>query len=296
MGEDPNHAGNSRRWIIREVEDSLRRLGTDYIDLYQIHRPDPDDRHRRDARRADRPRPPGQGPLPSAARRSRPSRSSRRSGWPSGAAASGSRASSRRTRSSCGASRPTCCPTCQQLRHGRDPVEPAGRRLADRPLPQGRRPADRRSGARRMPAPLRLRAARRTSASSTSSRSWSSSPTRPACSLTHLAHGVRARAPGGDLGDHRARARWSSSTTCSTAADVALADDVLDRIDEIVAAGHQRQHRRHRLGARQPPALAAPPAATPETTQDLRSSAEPPEDALDEPPARGRSPSRRSGA
>src|ERR1700760_1839308 len=37
---DPNRTGNSRRWIIREVEDSLRRLGTDYIDLYQIHRPD----------------------------------------------------------------------------------------------------------------------------------------------------------------------------------------------------------------------------------------------------------------
>ena len=42
MGEDPNHRGNSRRWIIREVEASLRRLGTDWIDLYQVHRPDPD--------------------------------------------------------------------------------------------------------------------------------------------------------------------------------------------------------------------------------------------------------------
>jgi aryl-alcohol dehydrogenase-like predicted oxidoreductase len=42
MGDDPNHRGNSRRWIVREVEDSLRRLGTDHIDLYQIHRPEPD--------------------------------------------------------------------------------------------------------------------------------------------------------------------------------------------------------------------------------------------------------------
>lgn len=41
MGEDPNQRGNSRRWIIRAVEDSLRRLGTDWIDLYQVHRPDP---------------------------------------------------------------------------------------------------------------------------------------------------------------------------------------------------------------------------------------------------------------
>ncbi len=40
MGDDPNAQGNSRRWIIAECENSLRRLGTDYIDLYQIHRPD----------------------------------------------------------------------------------------------------------------------------------------------------------------------------------------------------------------------------------------------------------------
>jgi aryl-alcohol dehydrogenase-like predicted oxidoreductase len=42
MGDDVNERGNSRRWLIRECENSLRRLGTDHIDLYQIHRPDPD--------------------------------------------------------------------------------------------------------------------------------------------------------------------------------------------------------------------------------------------------------------
>lgn len=42
MGEDLSQRGNSRRWIIAEAENSLRRLGTDWIGLYQIHRYDPD--------------------------------------------------------------------------------------------------------------------------------------------------------------------------------------------------------------------------------------------------------------
>ena len=42
MGDDANEFGNSRRWIVREVENSLRRLKTDWIDLYQIHRPELD--------------------------------------------------------------------------------------------------------------------------------------------------------------------------------------------------------------------------------------------------------------
>jgi aryl-alcohol dehydrogenase-like predicted oxidoreductase len=42
MDEEPNHQGASRRWLIRALEASLRRLDTDYVDLFQIHRPDPD--------------------------------------------------------------------------------------------------------------------------------------------------------------------------------------------------------------------------------------------------------------
>ncbi len=41
MGPDANQTGGSRRWIMRAVDNSLRRLGTDHIDLYQMHRPDP---------------------------------------------------------------------------------------------------------------------------------------------------------------------------------------------------------------------------------------------------------------
>jgi hypothetical protein len=42
MGKEPNQQGNSRRWLTRAVKDSLRRLQTDYIALYVVHRPAPD--------------------------------------------------------------------------------------------------------------------------------------------------------------------------------------------------------------------------------------------------------------
>jgi aryl-alcohol dehydrogenase (NADP+) len=42
MGEDPNQQGNSRRWLTQALENSLRRLQTDHVDLYLIHRPAPD--------------------------------------------------------------------------------------------------------------------------------------------------------------------------------------------------------------------------------------------------------------
>jgi aryl-alcohol dehydrogenase-like predicted oxidoreductase len=41
MDEERNHQGGSRRWLVRELEDSLRRLGVDHVDLYQVHRWDP---------------------------------------------------------------------------------------------------------------------------------------------------------------------------------------------------------------------------------------------------------------
>lgn len=42
MGDDPNQQGASRRWLTRALDDSLRRLGTDHVDLFQLHRPAPD--------------------------------------------------------------------------------------------------------------------------------------------------------------------------------------------------------------------------------------------------------------
>ena len=41
MGDDPNQRGSSRRWLVTELDNSLRRLGVDHVDLYQIHRWDP---------------------------------------------------------------------------------------------------------------------------------------------------------------------------------------------------------------------------------------------------------------
>jgi hypothetical protein len=177
MGDDPNQRGNSRRWIMRRSRTACAGCGTDWIDLYQIHRPDPDDRHRRDARRADRPRARGQGPL--HRQLDVPGVEIVEAQWVAErAAASGSSASSRRTRSSCAASRPTCCRRVRALRHGRDPVEPARRRLAVGQVPQGRRrPTSHRASGSRA---LRPVAARRTSASSRRPTRSASSPRRPA--------------------------------------------------------------------------------------------------------------------
>jgi hypothetical protein len=108
MGDDPNQQGTSRRWIMTAVENSLRRLQTDHIDLYQIQRPDPttdieetlsalsDLIHSGRSVRSDHPR------LP-------PQTSSKHSGSPSGVAWNGSAPSSRPTRSLTAASSLRCC-------------------------------------------------------------------------------------------------------------------------------------------------------------------------------------------
>ena len=139
IGDDPNHQGASRRWIMTAVEKSLRRLQTNYIDLYQVHRPDPstdieetlsalsDLIHSGKSVRSARPRCP------------RPT-SSKPSGSRSGAAWNGSAPISLPTRSSAAASNARCCRSRSATgwasscgdRSGRE-CSPAGSARASRP-------------------------------------------------------------------------------------------------------------------------------------------------------------------
>ena len=68
-GQDPNHQGASRRWIVTAVENSLRRLRTDHIDLYQLHRPDPGTDIEETLSALDGPAPQRQGPRDRRVRR-----------------------------------------------------------------------------------------------------------------------------------------------------------------------------------------------------------------------------------
>ena len=126
MGDDPNQFGNSRRWIIREVEDSLRRLKTDWIDLYQIHRPEPDtDIDETLGALTDLVR---QGKVRYIGSSTFPPSADRRGavGGARARAASASSASSRPTACSRARSRPTCCPTCRRYGMGVIPWSPLG--------------------------------------------------------------------------------------------------------------------------------------------------------------------------
>ena len=179
MGADPNMAGNSRRWITREVESSLRRLRTDWIDLYQIHRPDPTCDIDDTLGALSRSRAPGQG----AGHRllDVPGRPHRRG--PLGGRTARTRALRVRAasvldpgpgRGDGGAAH------LPALRDGRHRVEPAQRRVAHGPLPQGRPPARRRAGQPRARPVLAVasRGGRQARRGGVPRRRW---PARPAC-------------------------------------------------------------------------------------------------------------------
>ena len=138
MGDDPNEFGNSRRWIVREVENSLRRLGTDWIDLYQIHRPELDtDIDETLGALTDLVRA-GKGSLHRLL--DVPREPDRRGAVGGGEARTGAL----RLRAAAVLAPPSRrrggrAPHLPPLRHGCDPVEPAGGRLALRAVAQGRR-------------------------------------------------------------------------------------------------------------------------------------------------------------
>ena len=176
MGEDPNQRGNSRRWIMQEVENSLRRLQTDWIDLYQVHRPEPGTDIDETL-----------GALTDLVRAGK-IRYFGSSTFPAWQIVEAQWVAERRGRERFICEQPPysilvrgieadVLPVCERYRVGGDPVEPAGERLALGPLPQGRRDDEPAGGAD--PGALRPRRCPRTSASSTSSSSSPSSPRRP---------------------------------------------------------------------------------------------------------------------
>ncbi len=193
MGDDdPNQFGNSRRWIVKEVENSLRRLKTDWIDLYQIHRPEPDTDIDETlgalsdlvARR--------QGPLRSAAPPSRPGRSSQAQ-W----------AAERRGRERFICEQPPysmliraieadVLPVCEEYGMGVIPWSPlAGGWLSGR-YAQGRRVARRRAGARRCcPPRYDMSTARQPGASSTAAEALGELAEEAGMSLIEMSLALR---------------------------------------------------------------------------------------------------------
>ena len=226
MGDDPNEFGNSRRWIIREVENSLTRLNTDWIDLYQIHRPELETTDLdetlgalTDLVRAGKVRYIGSSTFPAsqiveaqwvAERRGRERFVVRAAAVLDPGAWRGERRASHLPAS----------------RDGGDPVEPARRRMADRPVSQGRRGSAYTSG-RADPGSLRHVAARESS-QARRGRCAGQAGRRDRDEPDRDGDRVRHRAPGGDRRDHRAaddgaarvpasgRPTASCPTRCST--------------------------------------------------------------------------------
>ncbi len=236
MGEDPNQRGTSRRWIIREVEDSLRRLDTDWIDLYQIHRYEPDiDIEETLGALTDLVQ---QGKVRYIGSSTFPPSAIVEAQW--AARERGLRALRLRAAPLLDArprDRGRRAADLPALRDGRDPVEPARRRLALGPLAQGRREPEPTSPARQrladrydlsLPANQRkLDAAEQLAAARRGGRRSPLIEMAIAFVISHPAVTAAIIGP-------RTMEQLESQLA---AADVELSDDVLDRIDEIVTPG-----------------------------------------------------------
>ena len=231
MGDDPNMRGNSRRWIVRACEDSLRRLRTDRIDLYQVHRPDP---------RTDLDETLGalsdlvhQGKVLAWGTSTFPAEELVEVQW----------TAERRGHVRPVAEQPPysifargierdVLPTCAAPRPGRARVEPAVGRLADGQVP----PRHRRRRPTRGPPPTPTTSTPATPASSTSSRSWPSWPADAGLTLTHLALAWALEHPA--VTSVLIGPRTEEQLAGLLGADAVRLDaDLLDRIDELVAPG-----------------------------------------------------------
>ena len=234
MGEGPNRGGNARRWIVQEVEASLRRLGTDWIDLYQVHRWDPGTDIDEtlgaltDLVHAGKIRYLGSSTFPAhtiveaqwTARAARPGAVRVRA-----AALLDPRPRDRARRTA----------GLRLTRDGRDPVEPARRRLAHRPLPRKARTC------RRAPAPERI--PRRYDMSLPGNQAKLEAADALALladeaglPLIHIAIAFVLRHPAVTAAIIGPRTMEQLESQLG-AAGVELPADVLDRIDEIVPPG-----------------------------------------------------------
>ena len=233
MGEDPNQQGNSRRWIIRAVEDSLRRLGTDWIDLYQVHRIDPRTDIDETLGGAQRPRAPRQGPLhrPLHLPRQPDRRGAVGRARPAPAALRHRAAAVLDPRPRRRGRRPA---HLRALRHGGHVLQPADRRLAVGPLAQGRRAAVLLAG---QPAARALRPLQSRQPAQAGCRRGTRAARRRGGHHAHPARDrVRAQPPRHHRRAHRA-AHDGAARKPARCRDVVLDEAILDRIDEIVAPG-----------------------------------------------------------
>ena len=234
MGDELNHQGSSRRWIIRSCEDSLRRLDTDYIDLYQIHRLDTHADHDETL-----------GALSDLVHAGKV-RYLGSSTYPTSAIVEAQWVAERRGRERFVCEQPPysllyrgiesdMLPTCRPLRHGRHVLGPARRRLALGPLAQGRR-RDGELPGRPDPHPLRPHQA---GEPAQARRGGGVQP--PRRGDRDLADPPRARVrgqpPGGHVGDHRAPHDGALREPDRRGRRAASSADVLDRIDKIVPPG-----------------------------------------------------------
>ena len=254
MGDGLNRQGNSRRWIRYEVEQSLRRLGTDYIDLYQIHRPDPtvdvdetlsvltDLLH--------------EGKIRTIGCSTFPAEHIVEAQWVARTAATnGSAANSRPTRSSREASSAPVLPTCQRYGMGVIVWSPLTggwltgrfRRDVGVDMTTGR--------ARRLP--QRFDPSRPGNAAKLAAvEELIKIAADAGCSLIHLALAFVIANPAVTSAIIGPRT-MEQLTDLLAGADVALDDDVLDRIDQIVPPGVTLNAPD---GGWQPPALTDPTA------------------------------------